>query len=225
MNILFLKRINSGAFRGSVLFFILLFLLCPAASNALEARVKYVIDGDTFVLEDNRSVRIASIDTPEIGRHGDKDQYYAANARHELNSLLRGNVVRIELAGDHKDHYDRLVGWVYVDSLFVNEHMVRQGYAFYYYHKNNKRKFQNILLQAQTKAYKEKKGFWPVIVREKGFDKIWIGNRNSYRCFPENHKTAKRISRRNRVFFPNLGKAFESGYSPARNVGFWPLVK
>ncbi len=221
----FKKNNYNGVLRGSVLFyaFVLIFL-GNVPAYAFEARVKHVIDGDTFILEDNRSVRLASIDTPEIGRDGKKDQYFAREAKDVLTRLIAGRTVRIDLTHDQKDHYKRLVGWVYVDGKFLNEYMVREGYAFFYYHKNNEHKFQNIILQAQRKAYKSKKGFWPVVMMQKQFNKLWIGNKKSRRCFPESDKFAKRISLRNRVLFTNLGEGFKQGYSPARHVDFWPVA-
>ncbi|WP_432736603.1 thermonuclease family protein [Maridesulfovibrio sp. FT414] len=184
--------------------------------------MKSVIDGDTFVLEDNRNVRIASIDTPEIGHNGDTDQYYARKSKSALTELVKGKKVRVELTSDGKDKYGRLVAWVYVRNIFVNEFMVRNGFAVYYHHRNNRENYQNILLQAQRKAYKDEKGFWPVIRKQKMFTKEWVGNRNSRRCFPEGNSLVQRISLKNRVNFTDLGEAYRQGYSPARNIGFWP---
>lgn len=219
------KPVN-GVPRGSVLFLVFCLLLFSfSTAQAFDARVKYVIDGDTFVLEDGRKVRIASIDTPEIGHDGRKDQYYARDSMAELDRLIRGRKVRLDYTRDKKDRYKRIVAWVYVDGMLVNEYMVRNGYAFFYYHPNNRQKFQNMLLQAQRKAYKENKGFWPVISRAGKFKQTWVGNRASRRCFPADDRYARKISWKNRVYFSDLGKAFEDGYSPARPVNFWPAVK
>lgn len=215
---------RSGVLKGPVLFFVLCCLLIGAATaSAFEGKVRHVIDGDTFILEDDQRVRIAGIDTPEIGRDGKPDQYYARQAKGMLNKLILGRRVRIETAGKGKDRYKRIVGWVYVDDLFVNEQMIRNGAAFFYFHKGNDSSKQKLLLQAQRKAYGEKKGFWPVISKVKKFNQPWVGNRDSKRCFLPNDKFAKRISWRNKVSFSSLGDAFYDGYSPARHLNFWPL--
>ncbi|WP_419780002.1 thermonuclease family protein [Maridesulfovibrio sp.] len=217
---------RSGVLKGPVLFFVLCCLFLGAATaSAFEANVRYVIDGDTFILENDQRVRIAGIDTPEIGRDGKPDQYYARQAKAMLNKLILGKRVRIEPAGKGKDRYKRIVGWVYIDELFVNKYMIRKGAAFFYFHKGNERGKQKLLLQAQRKAYTEKKGFWPAISKVKKFNKPWVGNRNSKRCFLPNDKFAKRISWRNKVSFSSLGDAFYDGYSPARHLNFWPLSK
>ncbi len=210
---------------GSVLFLALcLCILSPSAGHAFEGKVRYVIDGDTFVLENNKTVRIASIDTPEIGRNGKPDQYYAYESKVLLSKLVLGKRVRIEYTPDHKDHYKRIVGWVYSGGTFVNEYMIRKGAAFYYYHKNNQDYLQNLLLQAQRKAFMNQNGFWPVIKKQKEFSLQWVGNKRSKRCFPEGSRYALKTSKRNRVNFLNLGQAFMQGYCPARGAGFWPAV-
>ncbi|WP_415718158.1 thermonuclease family protein [Maridesulfovibrio sp.] len=217
---------RSGVLKGPVSFFVLCCLFFGAATaSAFEAKVRYIIDGDTFILENNERVRIAGIDTPEIGRDGKPDQYYARQSKTMLNKLLLGKRVRIEYAGKGKDRYKRIVGWVYLDDLFVNKYMVRNGAAFFYFHKGNDSGRQKLLLQAQRKAYDEKKGFWPVISEVKKFNIPWVGNRKSRRCFLPDDKFAKRISWRNKVQLSNLGKAFYEGYSPARHLNFWPLTK
>lgn len=170
-------------------------------------------------------MRIASIDTPEIGHGGKADQFYAREAKALLEKLISGKRVRIEYTPDHKDHYKRIVGWVYVNNLFVNEFMVSNGAAFFYYHKNNQEKFQNKLLQAQRKAYKSGKGFWPVIKKQEKFKQDWVGNRRSKRCFPAGDKYVGKTAKRNRVYFSNIGQAFLQGYSPARSAYFWPDSK
>ncbi|GKT29408.1 thermonuclease family protein, partial [Aduncisulcus paluster] len=175
-----------------------------ATASAFEAKVRYVIDGDTFILSNNKHIRIAGIDTPEIGRDGKADQYYAQQAKSMLNKLILGKRVRIEYAGKGTDHYKRIIGWVYVDDVFVNRHMIRN---------------------AQRKAYDEKEGFWPVISKLKKFNEPWVGNKNSRRCFLPGDKYAKKISRKNKVNFSSLGEAFYDGYSPARHLNFWPVVK
>ncbi|WP_415713140.1 thermonuclease family protein [Maridesulfovibrio sp.] len=220
------NNLRSGVLKGPVLFFIvccLLFSVAPA--SAFEAGVRYVIDGDTFILDNSKRVRIAGIDTPEIGRKGKADQYYAQEAKDLLSKLILGKRVRIDFAGKGIDHYKRIVGWVYVDDVFVNKYMISKGAAFFYFHKGNDSGRQKLLLQAQRKAYKGKKGFWPVVSKLKKFNMPWVGNKNSRRCFLPGDKYAKKISWRNRVNFSSLGEAFYDGYSPARDLNLWPLVK
>lgn len=220
-------KIKSGVLRGSALFFCLFLCLLFNADlcHAFKAKVRYVIDGDTFVLDNNKHVRLASIDTPEIGRDGKPDQFYARESTAILKKLIGGKIVRIDYAAGREDRYKRIIGWVYVDGVPVNEYMILKGAAYFYYHKGNSARRQDKLLQVQKKAYKKKVGFWSVLAQQRQFRETWIGNKRSRRCFLEGDKFGQRISKKNRVYFSNLGQAFNKGYSPARNSGFWPVAE
>ncbi|WP_320169901.1 thermonuclease family protein [Maridesulfovibrio sp.] len=216
----------SGALRGSVLFLVLLFVFVyPADGRAFEAKVKYVIDGDTFVMEDGSTVRLASIDTPEIGHDGRKDGYYAREAGEALRNMVNGRTVSVIAASKSGDRYGRMVAWVFAGNIFVNEYMVENGYAYFYYHGNNHKDYRKKILEAQCRAINGQKGFWPVVLKEGKAGQTWIGNRRSHRCFPEKCGIVSKINPANRVSFTNLELAFRQGYSPARNISFWPSVR
>ncbi len=190
---------------------------------AFEGKVKSVIDGDTFILENNEKIRIASIDAPELGHDGKPEQYYAKEAREILTKMILNKIVVIE-AVDKKDHYGRTVGWVYLDNSFVNEQMIANGAAFFYFHPNNDSSKQDFLLQTQRKAMSEMKGFWRKIFSLKDFNIKWVGNMRSRRCFRDGSNFSVTIMNRNKVRFSNLGDAFMQGYTPARATMFWPSL-
>jgi endonuclease YncB( thermonuclease family) len=83
-----------------------------------------VIDGDTFELVDGQSVRLIGIDTPEMG----EDCY--SQATQELTSLITGHLVYLEKDVSETDKYGRLLRYIYVDGIFVNESLVFKGYAY-----------------------------------------------------------------------------------------------
>ncbi|WP_304082962.1 thermonuclease family protein [Maridesulfovibrio ferrireducens] len=218
---------QNGADRSSVLFFCVVVCICLFSAlncEAYEGKVKHVIDGDTFVLENNEIIRIASIDTPEIGREGKPDQYYAKESSEILKELLLNKVVRVEPVKKGKDNYGRTIGWVYLDNYFVNEIMVEKGAAFFYFHPYNDSVKQDLLLQAQRKAMSEVKGFWRKISSLKDFNIKWVGNMRSRRCFRVGSNFSVTIMNRNKVRFSTLGEAFMEGYTPARASKFWPNV-
>jgi endonuclease YncB( thermonuclease family) len=84
-------------------------------------QVERVIDGDTFIVEGNRQVRLMSVNAPEVGLCG-SDQ-----ATQKLNELISGKKVR--LVGDINDHFGRFLALVYVDDLLVNKEMISSGWA------------------------------------------------------------------------------------------------
>lgn len=102
-----------------------------ARGDALRGRVVKVTDGDTIRvrLADGRrveKVRYIGIDTPEVfgsaecfGRESS-----AANRR-----LVGGRDVRLTLDVEERDRYGRLLAYVRAGGVFVNERLVRDGFA------------------------------------------------------------------------------------------------
>ena len=95
-------------------------------SVLVEATVTRVIDGDT--IEVNLEgliyrVRYIGIDTPEMG------EPCADEATEANRQLVEGKTVWLEKDISETDKYGRLLRYVYVDDIFVNEELVRLGLA------------------------------------------------------------------------------------------------
>ncbi len=103
------------------------FLLLFGCSSPPDiARVTQVIDGDTISIEGGHRVRYIGIDTPET--------YpvlaaYGMEALEANRELVEGKEVRLERDVSERDRYGRLLRYVYVDGIFVNAELVRQGLA------------------------------------------------------------------------------------------------
>ena len=96
------------------------------ADSALQGDTVYcavVIDGDTKRLEDGRTVRLIGIDAPELSQPGGQlsSQYLA--------HLILGKKITLDTGYEDRDKYNRLLRFVYIGNLCVNEEMIRQGYA------------------------------------------------------------------------------------------------
>lgn len=101
---------------------------------AAEGRVVGVVDGDTIAVRlDGReeTVRYIGVDTPETKRPGTPVQCFGPVASAFNERLVEGERVRVERGVEERDRYGRLLGYVYraSDGLFVNEALVRGGYA------------------------------------------------------------------------------------------------
>lgn len=93
-------------------------------TERLTGRVTSVHDGDTITV-DGASVRLASIDAPEL------DQAYGQPSRAGLVAMVWDQTVTVAYA--QKDRYDRVVGTVFkTDCTHVNLKMVQEGAAWYY---------------------------------------------------------------------------------------------
>lgn len=106
-----------------------------ASSRAQDATVVRVVDGDTVVarLADGRyeRVRYIGMDTPEDVKPGVPVQCYSLEAAALNRRLVAGRGVRLVPGAEPRDRYGRLLAYVYrrADGLFVNEELVRRGYA------------------------------------------------------------------------------------------------
>jgi micrococcal nuclease len=102
-----------------------------SGSQAANATVARVVDGDTIVLRGGERVRYIGMDTPESVKPGTPVQCYAKAASHENQQLVAGERVRLRYDAEHEDRYGRTLAYVYRarDGLFVNAELVRRGYA------------------------------------------------------------------------------------------------
>lgn len=124
-----------------VVIIVLSALACGALRGAApppgpgEATVSRVVDGDTLVArlgDEEETVRLIGIDTPETKRPGTPVECFGAEAADRLTGLLpEGTVVRLERDREERDRYGRLLAYVHrlPDEVFVNEAMVADGFA------------------------------------------------------------------------------------------------
>lgn len=180
---------------------------------AERATVKRVNDGDTVQLVDGRAVRYIGVNAPEIDHVRNASQPFGFEARALNAQLVEGRTVRLELDAERFDDYGRTLAYVFrPDGTLVNERLLQAGLAFCLYKLPNV-KYESRLLAAQRTAMRAGRGLWQNW-REK--QERYVGNRNSRRFHLAGCPEAKRISRRNRVVFPNRWEAFWAGYSPSR---------
>ena len=95
----------------------------PAMAEALCMRI---VDGDTIIVESSSvlyRVRYIGIDTPEKG------ECYYGEATERNRAFVEHKVVRLVKDTSETDIYRRALRYVYVNDLFVNAALVRQGYA------------------------------------------------------------------------------------------------
>ena len=83
-------------------------------------KVQKVIDGDTFVTQEGKKVRLANVDAPEKGQRG------APQARKDLGELISRKQVKVEPVAH--DKYGRIVANVKVGNKSVNKAMRAKGW-------------------------------------------------------------------------------------------------
>lgn len=87
------------------------------------ALVTRVIDGDTIEIEGKIKVRYIGINSPEI------DQCFANESYLENKKFVEGKTVTLVKDVSDKDKYGRLLRYVYVGDQFINEYLIKNGFA------------------------------------------------------------------------------------------------
>jgi micrococcal nuclease len=156
-----------------VLFSFLLILLACTSSNehqptdhqAIFYKVTKVVDGDTFWIADGspkgKKIRLIGIDAPESFNTGRTTiEFMGKEAGNYLRDMILNEKVRIELDVDPLDRYGRTLAYAYTeDDLFINAHMIEQGYAQVMTIPPNV-KYASLFLQLQKEAREAERGLW-----------------------------------------------------------------
>jgi len=104
--------------------FLILFL---KEDNVSIFKVNKVIDGDTIVLEGGEIVRYIGIDSPETGQEG--GDCFAQEAFNANKELVEGKEVKLKKDVSERDRYGRLLRYVWIDDIFINQYLIKEGYA------------------------------------------------------------------------------------------------
>lgn len=129
-------------------------------SNLEEALVVRVIDGDTVVIEGGERLRYIGMDTPESTT---QHECFGDEATERNRDLVEGRVVALETDVSDRDRFGRLLRYVYVDGVMVNELLVREGFATVSTYPPDV-KYQERFLAAQTAARQAEAGLWSACV-------------------------------------------------------------
>ena len=116
-----------------------------AFAESIRGVVINVIDGDTVILlertpEQMRThrIRLEGIDTPERGQDGYE------GAKEYLEKLIWGETVTVRYT--ENDRYGRILGEIWHGKMFVNEEMVKEGWAWIYKNFSASRKLEKRML-------------------------------------------------------------------------------
>ena len=126
-----------------------------------------VIDGDTIRVKNpegkEQSVRMIGLDAPESTtmRYGYAECFGKEAANHLKLLLKDTKEVQIEsdLTQTATDKYGRLLGYVMVNGVNLNQKMIEDGYGFEYTY-NLPYKYQSEFKSAQKAASEKKIGLW-----------------------------------------------------------------
>ena len=179
--------------------------------------VTKVIDGDTITLSDDNHVRLIGINTPEKG------QFYYQEAKDKLTSLVEGKEVSLVKDKTNNDRYGRLLRYVYLDDIFINEVMVEEGYAEAIEYKPNLA-HQDVLEAAELEAKRQNLGIWKdykedlTACQRLGCptNSNFAGSKNSNFFYECDCYYALKIKKDNLICFSNQEDAINKGYQESR---------
>ncbi|WP_341301706.1 thermonuclease family protein [Lysinibacillus sp. FSL H8-0500] len=122
-------------------------------------------DGDTLqVTVDGKKqkIRLLMVDTPEMNYNKGEAQPYAEQAKDYTMDLL-ANAKKIEAVydvGPETDNYDRLLAYVFVDDVLLQESLLLEGLAAVrFIHKPNNT-FEETFREIQQEAQDAKLNIW-----------------------------------------------------------------
>jgi len=171
--------------------------------------VKKIQDGDSVELLGGDRLRLLSVDTPEKG------ELFFEEACQFLAELTLGKTARIEFAGQRRDKYGRLLGYLYIDSIFVNREILVNGLGYLYLFKDTEldRPETKELLMAQRAAMQKSVGLWSV---ERAQEDYYLAVPGSFRFHRPGCSAAKRFKPGHHRTFDTREEALYEGLSPCR---------
>lgn len=137
----------------------LLISLLGESGHENEYLVTRVIDGDTIEIEGGQRIRYIGIDTPETVDPSSPTQCYGIEASNKNTELVENKYVRLEKDVSETDRYGRLLRYVWVGDVFVNESLVREGYAYSSSYPPDI-KYQELFRSAESEARENGRGLW-----------------------------------------------------------------
>jgi micrococcal nuclease len=141
--------------------FLVLSLLLGFTVSAWAEKVIYVIDGDTVILDNHERVRFIGIDAPEVASKYHRAEYYGKEAKKYLQGRIEGQEVVLKPGKEPFDKYERRLAYVYLpDGTFINEELVRLGYADVFW--SIPFEYRESFVQLQKEAKEKQIGMWQV---------------------------------------------------------------
>ncbi len=128
-------------------------------NNTVAKYMLEVVDGDTIKLTTGETIRLSGINAPE------KNECFGPEATNELTKILQGKKLRLEKDILGQDNLGRVLAHIVAivdspteDNIWVNKHLLKNGYAKYYISENvfMEKDFQDL----ETQAKKDNMGLW-----------------------------------------------------------------
>lgn len=148
----------------------------PSRSGLIPVELVKTIDGDTIKIKyegKEQNVRYLLIDTPETNHAQLGKQPFGQQAKERNTELMNSGKLEIEFdIGERVDKYGRLLAYIYIDGVSIQEKLLEEGLARVGYVYPPNTRHLDAFEKAQEKAKKAGIGIWTLedYVTERGFD-------------------------------------------------------
>jgi micrococcal nuclease len=189
------------------LFLVFLFIAGQAPAREFFVHVLKGLDGDSLLLSNHEQVRLLGIDAPEKG------EPWAEQARSFTKMEVEGKDVLLETGPEERDHYHRILAYVYCDGHFLNQELLQWGLAHVYIKQKGER-FAQQFIEVQRVAIQQKIGEWSEPDPTTG--PVFSSGR-SYVFHRDSCSWLGKVSKRHRVRWATRTDALLAGLSPCRS--------
>ena len=145
----------------------------PYLSQISVGKVKEVLSGQSFIMENGIVVKLLGIETPDSGDPRQAFSCFGKYAKEHLEDLILGK--KVFLLRDQSDftNHRELLRYIDLplenrgqDHIFINEKMVADGFARSMWEYDENQKFQTLFLDKETEAEKNMTGAWGWCLQE-----------------------------------------------------------
>lgn len=136
----------------------------PEQDQGIPATVTRVVDGDTLEISMNgktETVRLLLVDTPETKHPSKPVQPFGPEASQFVKDKLEGKQVHVDVGIEERDHYGRILAYVWIDGETIQEKLLRKGLARTAYLYNDVRMLDEFY-EAQDIAMRKEIGIWSI---------------------------------------------------------------
>lgn len=130
-----------------------------SSQTVYETIVVKVIDGDTVEIAGGQKLRYIGINAPESVDPRRPIQCFGKEASEKNRLLIEGKTVRLEKDVSETDRFGRLLRYVYIEDVMINELLVKEGYAIASAYPPDV-KYQDRLKLAENEARSNNHGLW-----------------------------------------------------------------
>lgn len=200
-------------------------------NNIKTYEVTRIVDGDTIKVNFNgkeESVRLIGIDTPEsVHPDASKNLPEGKVASEYTKSKLDGKEVGLEFDVQERDHYGRLLAYVWIGGEMFNNVLLSEGYAQVATYPPNV-KYVDDFTAIQKEARENNKGLWayepqapvapstatPITPTPNTGTGEYIGSKKSDKYHYLGYTHVGQIEEENLIWFTSIGDAVSKGYKP-----------